>query len=119
MAKELREEGLRELIRLIQKNQSKSSGSYKTSSLLSKEIEKETKLELTDIEGIAEEDIVFGETLVYDSEGTVAVLKEKNGTGYTAITMTTTSDIEISKEEGNIVEMKTDGLYAIVNGGEI
>lgn len=65
-----------------------SDGSYATSSTLSTTIGATTSVAIANISGIDADEIVIGETLVYDAQGTVGNITAKNGTNVTVTTMT-------------------------------
>lgn len=65
-----------------------SDGSYPTSSTLSTTIGATTSVAIANISGIDADEIVIGETLVYDAQGTVGNITAKSGTNVTVTTMT-------------------------------
>lgn len=65
-----------------------SDGSYSTSSTLSTTIGATTSVAIANISGIDADEIVIGETLVYDAQGTVGNITAKSGTNVTVTTMT-------------------------------
>lgn len=66
----------------------KSDGTYFTSDTLDTTITNQTTVALSTVSGLTASDIVVGETLIYDGDGTVGVVTAVSGTNLTVDTIT-------------------------------
>ncbi len=66
----------------------KSDGTYFTSGTLDTDITDQTTIALSTVSGLTASDIVIGETLIYDADGTVGVVTAVSGTDLTVDTIT-------------------------------